>query len=272
MDQKCSENSPSSRLEDSKGDTFNQLRDVLPANRSSLTSPKDKSVKLNYASELIFNEKKLLVSGRKATQFQDCGISDLSGNSPLDEEPRSQLIAPCFAKKRRLRTELETLHHDESFNEHLSIAKDCQLNESTASNNYMECENSQGSNNGSAQVGAALHRKGSWTIEKRDIENLDQKDKVVQSGIMHSADDEYRGSEFLSQVRSFSIMYTFILGLITNKSCLGRKMTQGYFKINAAQQIQNTFLFPERRPYALLYAHRNYFSNSFCSLHSVSSQ
>lgn len=272
MDKKCSENSPSSGLEDSKGDMFNQLREVLPANRSSLTSRKDKSVKLSYASELIFNEKKLLVSGRKATQFQDRGITDLSGNSPLDEEPRNQLIAPCFAKKRRLHTELETLHHDESFNEHLSIAKDCELNGSTASHNYMECENSQGSNNGSAQVGAALHRKGSWTIEKRDIENLDQKDKVVQSGIMHSADDESRGSEFLCQVRSFSITYTLIFGLIANKSCIGRKMTQGYFKRNAAQQIQSTFLFPDRRPYAFLHPYRNYFSNSFCSLHSVSPQ
>lgn len=204
MDQDCSVKPPFSQFEDSKGGMFNQLREVLPANRSSLTSYKDKSVMLKYASELLVNEKKLLVSERKATQFQNCGISDFPGNSTLDEEPSNQLITPCFAKKRRLRTELEIEQHDENY----------ELRGLTASINPMGCENLLGSNSGSAQssrVGVSLLPKDSRTIKKRDVEILDQKDMVVQSGFVLSANEETRGSEFLIQVRSFGIINTLSL-------------------------------------------------------------
>lgn len=204
MDQDCSVKPPFSQLEDSKGGICNQLREVLPANRSSLTSYKDKSVKLKFGSELLINEKKLLVSERKATQFQNCGISDLPGNSTLDEEPSNQLITPCFTKKRRVHTDLEIEQHDENY----------ELSGLTASINPMGCENLQGSNNVSAQssqVAVALLPKDSRTIKKRDVEILDQKDKAVQSGIVLSANEETRGSEFLTQVRSFSIINTLCL-------------------------------------------------------------
>ncbi|KAF3450771.1 hypothetical protein FNV43_RR06860 [Rhamnella rubrinervis] len=188
MNQDCSIKPPFAQLEDSKGVMFNQLREVIPANRSSLTSFKDKSVELKYASELLINEKKLLVSERKATQFQNCGMSDLPGNSTLDEKQSKQFITPCFTKKRRLRTELEIEQLDENY----------ELSGLIAPINPMGCKNLLGSNDGSAQssqVAVALLPKDSRTIIKRDVEILDKKDKVVQS-----ANEETRGSDFLIQV------------------------------------------------------------------------
>nr|XP_048333469.1 regulator of telomere elongation helicase 1 homolog isoform X2 [Ziziphus jujuba var. spinosa]XP_048333472.1 regulator of telomere elongation helicase 1 homolog isoform X2 [Ziziphus jujuba var. spinosa] len=195
MGQDCTVKPPSSQHEVSRGDIFNQFGEVLPANRSSFTSYKDQSTKLNYSNELLFNEKKSLVSERKAMQFQNCRITDLSCNSMMDVKPSNQLMAPCSVKKRRLNTE----HEKHTKNEHLSHAKNFGLNGLTNISNSMVCENPHESNSGSSQSGEdmALMNKDSRTLTKRETEILDQKNKVVQSS---SADEETKGSEFLVQV------------------------------------------------------------------------
>lgn len=211
LGQDCTLKQPSSQHEVSRGDIFNQLGEVLPANRSSFTSFKDQSIKLNFSNELLFNEKKSLVSEGKAMQFQNRRIIDLSCNSTMDVKPSNQLIAPCSAKKRRLNTEHEMMQHIK--NEHLSHAKNYGLNGLTSIINSVECENPHGSKSGSSQSGQglALLHKDSRTLKNSETEILDQKNKVVQSS---SANEETKGSEFLVQVRSFSIVDNLIFDLI----------------------------------------------------------
>ena len=102
--------------------TSSQLGEVLPANRSSLSPFKSQSLILKCPSDLISNEKKILMPGRKNMQHQDHEITDMTGYSILNEKPsKEKLIAPCSARKRKLlnienaaRQQIE-VSHDQSF-------------------------------------------------------------------------------------------------------------------------------------------------------------
>ena len=95
-----------SPIGDTKGgnsSTSSQLGEVLPANRSSLSPFKSQSLILKRRSDLISNEKKILMSGRKNIQHQDHEITYVTGYSILNEEPsKEKLIAPCSARKRKV--------------------------------------------------------------------------------------------------------------------------------------------------------------------------
>ena len=82
--------------------TSSQLGEVLPANRSSLSPFKSRSLILKRRSDLISNEKKMLMFGRKNMQHQDHEITYVTGYSLLNEKPsKEKLIAPCSARKRK---------------------------------------------------------------------------------------------------------------------------------------------------------------------------
>jgi regulator of telomere elongation helicase 1 len=180
--------------------------EVLPANRSSLTPFKSQSLILKRSSDLICNEKKLLMPGRKNMQHQDHEIIDLTGYSILDAKPSKELIAPCSARKRKLLSiENVAMQQIEVSHEHSSGANKFEIN-GPLSINSIKLENSQisdGISTQNAQVGSALLHKDDGTTQKREVQFLRQKNKGVQSSPAPTGNEESRGSDFLIQVKYF---------------------------------------------------------------------
>ncbi|GMY34229.1 regulator of telomere elongation helicase 1 homolog isoform X1 [Fagus crenata] len=194
----------SSILDTKRGNSSSQVGEVLPANRSSLTPFKSQSLILKRSSDLICNENKLLMPGRKNMQHQDHEIIDLTGYSILDEKPSKELLAPCSARKRKLLgIENVAMQQIEVSHEHSSGAKKFEIN-GPLSINSIKLENSQisdGISTQNAQVGSALLHKDDGTTQKREVQFLRQKNKGVQSSPAPSGNEESRGSDFLIQVK-----------------------------------------------------------------------
>uniref|UniRef100_A0A2N9I226 ATP-dependent helicase C-terminal domain-containing protein n=1 Tax=Fagus sylvatica TaxID=28930 RepID=A0A2N9I226_FAGSY len=194
----------SSILDTKRGNSSSQVGEVLPANRSSLTPFKSQSLILKRSSDLICNENKLLMPGRKNMQHQDHEIIDLTGYSILDEKPSKELLAPCSARKRKLLgIENVAMQQIEVSHEHSSGAKKFEIN-GPLSINSIKLENSQisdGISTQNAQVGSALLHKDDGTTQKREVQFLRQKNKGVQSSPAPTGNEESRGSDFLIQVK-----------------------------------------------------------------------
>ena len=143
--------------------TSTQLGEVLPANRSSLSPFKSQSLILKCPSDLISNEKKILMLGRKNMQQQDHEITDMTGYSILNEKPsKEKLIAPCSARKRKLlnienaaRQQIE-VSHDQSFG-----AKKFETTGPLGINsvNLENLQNSDGISTQNTQVGSSILHK-----------------------------------------------------------------------------------------------------------------
>ena len=184
------------------------LEKVQAANRSSLTSCKDRSGTSTSSNELQGKEKKLLISDGKGLQNRSSIITDSPGISILDEESFKALLTPCLSKKRKVvGTKHGEMRHEENFKDHSYRLRNCESNDISSSPNSLECESRRDSDSGSvrrAQVGAPQLSEDSTTSnnnKKTDGKVVGQKDNVP------SGNEETRGSDFLIQVRCFSIVY-----------------------------------------------------------------
>ncbi|KAM3747686.1 hypothetical protein ACB098_05G053700 [Castanea mollissima] len=185
--------------------TSSQLGEVLPANRSSLSPFKSQSLILKRPGDLIGNEIKILMPGRKNMQHQDHEITDMTGYSILNEKPsKEKLIEPCSARKRKLLNienavmqQIE-VSHDQSFG-----AKKFETTGPLGINsvNLENLQNSDGISTQNTQVGSSVLHKDQGTSQEKQAQLFRQKNKGVQSNPVPSGNEESRGSAFLIQVK-----------------------------------------------------------------------
>ncbi|XP_075664293.1 regulator of telomere elongation helicase 1 homolog [Castanea sativa] len=185
--------------------TSSQLGEVLPANRSSLSPFKSQSLILKRPGDLIGNETKILMPGRKNMQHQDHEITDMTGYSILNEKPsKEKLIEPCSARKRKLLNienavmqQIE-VSHDQSFG-----AKKFETTGPLGINsvNLENLQNSDGISTQNTQVGSSVLHKDQGTSQEKQAQLFRQKNKGVQSNPVPSGNEESRGSAFLIQVK-----------------------------------------------------------------------
>lgn len=204
----------SSLLDVKRSNSSSHLREVLPANRSSLSPYKAiQASKLNSSSDLIKYEKKLALPGRKSLQYhQGHEFIDLVGNSSLDEKPRKEeLIAACSAKKRKvLSTEPDIMQSTKNGSDTASNSEGSQSNNSFPVSSLVKLEKPQLPDSRSritAQGSAACKVDG--TIQRRDTEIESEKCKGIHSNSLSSGNEETKGSVFLTQV-FFSIFFLFL--------------------------------------------------------------
>ena len=199
--------SPIRETKGGNSSTSSQLGEVLPANRSSLSPFKSQSLILKRRSDLISNEKKILMSGRKNIQHQDYEITNVTGYSILNEKPsKEKLIAPCSARKRKVLNIANAamqqikVSHDQLFG-----AKRFETTGPLGINsvNLENLQNSDGISTQNTQVGSSVLHKDQGTSQEKQAQFFRQKNKGVQSNPLPSGNEESRGSAFLIQVKCF---------------------------------------------------------------------
>ncbi|KAF5957087.1 hypothetical protein HYC85_004312 [Camellia sinensis] len=226
------------------GKSFSNWGGILPANRSSLTSNKQiQSLTWKHSSDLLCNEKKLLIPGRKSKRNIN-HLIDLTCNSSADEETSRELIMPCSSKKPRI--ELDPLQHIGNSDEPSYIVSDAQLSNAPTINDSVKHEKSHVNDYGSfenAQVGSAVLLGNEMIEQRKRTEFLNQKNKVV---LLSPApcDEERRGSDFLIQVKEKlnDVEYKEFVGFM--KALKSKAMQIG----QALQCIVGLFSFPDRIP------------------------
>ena len=194
--------------------TSSQLGEVLPANRSSLSPFKSQSLILKRPSDLISNEKKILMPGRKNIQHQDHEITDMTGYSILNEKPsKEKIIEPCSARKRKL------LNIENVVMQQIEVSQDQSFGakkfETTGplginSVNLENLQHSDGISTQNTQVGSSVPHKDQGTSQEKQAQFFRQKNKGVQSNPVPSGNEESRGSTFLIQVKCFDNMWLFV--------------------------------------------------------------
>ncbi|PON35161.1 DNA helicase (DNA repair), Rad3 type [Trema orientale] len=156
------------------------LEKVQPANRSSLTSCKDKSATLTCANELICNEKKLIYGG-KDLRYQNSRTIDSPDNSIVDDKFFKGLLAPCPSKKRKsIGTKHDTMRHNES--DYSSRLRNSESN--SGSSKSLECEKGHDSDNisvRSAQVGNEETRGSEFLIQVEEKLSASEYKEFVNS-------------------------------------------------------------------------------------------
>ncbi|XP_021911553.1 uncharacterized protein LOC110825415 [Carica papaya] len=200
-----------------RSSTASQLRDFLPANHSSLTSSGgNHTLKWSHSTDTRSDEKKILISGRKNFQYENCETVDLNCDILLNKKSSKEEVLVPFSVKRRKVLELE--HENE---QHASVAGKSQSSEPSISRSVKH-ENPQmfyGSNLENGHVSSQFLSNADGKVRARgaDFFSLENKDVHVIAG---SCDDsETRGSAFLIQVmffHSFSfIIWEYIIPWIT---------------------------------------------------------
>ncbi|THG03844.1 hypothetical protein TEA_017297 [Camellia sinensis var. sinensis] len=136
VDSDCSVKLSSSISQVKGGKSFSNWGGILPANRSSLTSNKQiQSLTWKHSSDLLCNEKKLLIPGRKSKRNIN-HLIDLTCNASADEETSRELIVPCSSKKPRI--ELDPLQHIGNSDEPSYIVSDAQLSNAPTINDSVK--------------------------------------------------------------------------------------------------------------------------------------
>ncbi|XP_059642020.1 regulator of telomere elongation helicase 1 homolog [Cornus florida] len=188
-----------------QGNISGQLGNILPANRSSLTSYKqNQNSTLRCSNDLLCSEKKMLITGKRSMQYNNCKIVDLTSDSTLDEKPSKELILPCCKKPKGLKIEPDLTQQFENYHKHPSIAnKAIQICPSLVTDTVRH-EKSRVSDNSTlqnAQIASAELLDYEMNVHKKTTESLSQKNKGIQSSSVPSGDEERRGSAFLIQVQ-----------------------------------------------------------------------
>lgn len=95
MDLCRNDKSLSSVLEVKRG-TTSQLKEIVPANRSSpVPSMKKQDLKLNI-------EKHMLIPGRKNSLYQRREVIDLTNSPLMEEKPSDEVVVLCSSKRPRI--------------------------------------------------------------------------------------------------------------------------------------------------------------------------
>ncbi|KAJ9179137.1 hypothetical protein P3X46_010956 [Hevea brasiliensis] len=263
--QSCGVKSLSSFLDARRGKDLRHVEEVLPANRSSLSTFKEcKDFKLKYSNGLICSEKTSLICERENMQCQNQDRIDLTGKSVLDEIPsKEKFLVPYTAKKRKgYNSKHELKGQIESTQVHTSSAK-----RSHSNNPYspfslvVKPENPQLSDDGSrqnAQVVSVLPCKDHGIAQ--DSKSLTQRNKVVQTTLVPCSDEEKRGSAFLIQVKQklTAAEYKEFVGFM--KALKSKAMKIG----SVLESIVILFSGPDRRP--LLRRFKDYIPAKYHSL------
>ncbi|KAI5322296.1 hypothetical protein L3X38_031368 [Prunus dulcis] len=165
VSQDCPVKSSSSLLKAGRDKLLSLLGEVLPANRSSLTSYKDQSVSLKCSNNQFRNEKKPLICERETLQCQDSKVFGFIGKN---EKRGEELITLCSAKRCKLSTDHDSVHHIEISNKHSSLAKDFDsyggfpnINLRSESSHISDSSSAQ-----NAQVGSSLLGKDKTVIHR----------------------------------------------------------------------------------------------------------
>ncbi|PSR96116.1 Regulator of telomere elongation helicase [Actinidia chinensis var. chinensis] len=203
MDTKCSIKSSSSLSEVKVGPISSQWVGILPANRSSPTSYKQNpSLTLKRSSDMLCNEKKMLIPGRKNVHQMNHEL-DVTCNSSVNEETNDQLNVPCCLKKHKMEPDLT--HYIGNSCELSYVVKEAQLNNTTTINDSVKREKPEVSESSSfqnTQVGSAVLLGDDEVIAQTNrTESRSQKNKAVLSSPVPCGDKERTGSAFLSQVK-----------------------------------------------------------------------
>ncbi|XP_010062453.2 regulator of telomere elongation helicase 1 homolog [Eucalyptus grandis] len=223
-----------------------QLREVIPANRSSFSPLKKFLGSMgssfgNYTS----NGQKLLMSGRGNIQ-QKSEIVDLTADSLVDEKPYKGLTAPRFTKKRKISHLEDCVMLDAGHSSKCTNGAECSQSECRSSCvNLVEWDNSSTSDGRSRKqvqgVSISLPRDDE-PIPSIDANPLSEGSKGVQNATAPGKDEENKGSAFLLQVQEKlnSSEYKEFIGFM--KALKSKSMKISY----VLQSIARLFSGPER--------------------------
>ncbi|XP_020535309.1 regulator of telomere elongation helicase 1 homolog isoform X1 [Jatropha curcas] len=268
IDQNGASKSLSSLLEVRRGKESGQLKEVLPANRSSLTTFKEnQDFNLKYSSGLLYKDKKLLVHGSKNTQHENHERMDLSDKSLPDEIPsRPKFLVPCLEKKRKaFKSENGLTGQIDNTQDYTPNTKRSHSNSPcTPSSLVTKLENPHHSDDGSkqnAEIVSVCPCDDHDIARNGDAGFLTQKNKGVQNTLAPCSDEEKRGSAFLIQVKEklSAAEYKEFVGFM--KALKSKAMKIG----NVLESIVRLFSGPERNP--LLKRFKDYIPTKYHSLY-----
>ncbi|XP_060205661.1 regulator of telomere elongation helicase 1 homolog isoform X2 [Lycium barbarum] len=242
----CSTNQLSSSVK--QGNSPGRLEDILPANKSSLTSDKlVKNLAVKHASNMLVPVRKdMLISNQK--------IIDLTKHE-LSDERRKDVIAPCSLKRPRLTLTGPDCPRDHFRKPHDSVGRSSVahhlLSESDSSyilknkkSQYSEEKSTQNSN---------LDRANLLEDEMTPRKTAGLVDLQNEDGIHCSApcNNEEKGSAFLVQVREklTDTEYHEFVGYMKSLKSKAMKIGQ------VLQSITRLFSLPDRLPLLHRQAH-----------------
>ncbi|XP_058074806.1 regulator of telomere elongation helicase 1 homolog isoform X2 [Magnolia sinica] len=204
----------SSILAASRGNSYNELGDVVAANRSTLTSNKQNPhLNLKNSMNLFCSENKLTTAGLKKrdTRYRKCEVVDLTSSSSMDGEPsKEDMIMPYSSKKSKiLKSGPETINSENNASyERLYNALSANsriISSSTIGSEKHHKQVSQLSQSCTAEIGTSeddrsIHHAQVSTGMTTTFESSAQSSRDITSSVPRG-DEETRGSAFLLQVQ-----------------------------------------------------------------------
>ncbi|XP_027167698.1 regulator of telomere elongation helicase 1 homolog isoform X1 [Coffea eugenioides] len=238
-----------------RGTSLSHLTEVVPANRSSLTSHK-----LNIGLKLSSNANLL---SHLSTNMQ-CSFKDAVGstNYDLSGTKSGQCIAPCSLKKPRL---VITGHEQtESFEK--SDEPSCSRENSHAtsySTGFLKNEKLQWFNDRSKQNAQDSRRllESEVKVKIMTSTSIDPKDKEKNSASTASNDEERKGSAFLIQVQEKLTDAEYKEFVSFMKALKSKAMKIGH----VLESIARLFSLPDRLP--LLHGFKDYIPAKYHSMY-----
>lgn len=203
-DPTCSAESLSTSA-DVKQDNFSgQLREVPPANRSSLSSYKRLNMTLKHSGDVSYGEKNCLIPGKRniATSKQ---VVDLTRNDSQDEKLMDEFIAPCSSKKLKLvKTENSPSQQSRTSHEPQLSVKKASISDPFAVTDLVKQERLQMFENKKDAHNSLTMSPDDGMTATRVPHLNSQKNKGPLSNPASCGDEEKRGSTFLNQVKYFA--------------------------------------------------------------------
>lgn len=189
-------------------------KDVLPANSPSVTSFNPLSSRIKNSSDLSHRGKKLVLSDKESSQFQNHEVIDLTGFSVMNEQANKKLLVGCGEKKRKLLSTEHAPAETMRISTGPSGAKPSEPSNISFKICSVKSEASPSDSRGMQNdaVGPALlHVHGSsHTTKKMGVESINQNDKIIKCNPAHLGDEEAKGSDFLSQVKCNNRTFIFV--------------------------------------------------------------
>lgn len=152
---------------------------------------------MKHSSDMFTNDTKLLIPGKRNTQYSKNAFVDLTTDALLDEKASKELIAPCSVKKPRL------LKIGSDLNQKHSVVKSEPLGTPYAVLDSVIHERPHITLSGrmkNVQDGTKLLLEGALAAQKSSTEFISQKNKADRSSPAPCEDEEKKGSTFLTQV------------------------------------------------------------------------
>ncbi|PIN10824.1 Helicase of the DEAD superfamily [Handroanthus impetiginosus] len=235
IDPTCSVDSVSFTKQGKQDNISSHMREIVPANRSSLTSDKifQRSI-LKCSSDLTLTEKEDLINGKKSMQ-------ELPGEA-------GDLVPQYTLKKRKLLiTGPDQSKHNEKFDHH--------------SSNIVKKENSQNVSMQSPQEKGEVLVKNEIITQKKTVAQNFQEQQGVLLQTVPCNTEESKGSAFLIQVREklTDAEYKEFVGYMKALKSKAMKIS------HVLQSIAKLFSFPDRL--SLLHGFKDFIPAKYHSLY-----